>query len=178
MPTDPLKAAENVMRAKQMLYKVAVNHHMALTLMARPTESYGSRMHVQHFLHYLNDAEDTAGDLAFYDLSAAVSLLCPTIYSYRRMSDFSTVPTGRRWGKENKSTALRLVSHSPSASRIEHRLGAADMNPDTAMPVILWRQCPTRFLMSGAMNSRCTTTRLWAVTANANCAKISGSMHV
>jgi len=167
VPTDPLKAADNATRTKQILYEVAVDQHMAVTFMAQPTQSYGSGMHIHHSLHHLQDvvtdnpaASTTikAGDSAFFDASAAdnrsvvmrqwlgglmatlpaaVSFLCPTINSYRRLTDFSAVPTVVSWGEENKSTALRLISHSPTASRIEHRLGAADLNPYIAMAVIL-----------------------------------------
>jgi glutamine synthetase len=170
VPTDPLKAADNATRTKQILYEVAVDRHMAVTFMARPTQSYGSGMHIHHSLHHLQDfaadnspnatppASYKAGESAFFDASAAdkrsilmrqwlaglmatlpaaVSFLCPTINSYRRLTDFSAVPTIVSWGEENRSTALRLISHSPMASRIEHRLGAADLNPYIAMAVIL-----------------------------------------
>lgn len=169
VPSDPLKAADNAIRTKQILYEVAVDKEMAVTFMARPTKSYGSGMHIHHSLHHLQDsaaanpqdatsASYKVGDSAFFDASsadnrstlmrqwlgglmatlpAAVSFLCPTINSYRRLTDFSAVPTVVSWGEENKSTALRLISHSPSASRIEHRLGAADLNPYIAMAVIL-----------------------------------------
>ncbi|MFT4631346.1 MAG: glutamine synthetase [Candidatus Pseudothioglobus sp.] len=170
VPTDPLKAADNAIRTKQILYEVAVDQQMAVTFMARPTQSYASGMHIHHSLHYLQDAAPDspnalassavykAGDSAFFDangvdyrsslmqqwlgglmatLPAAVSFLCPTINSYRRLTDFSAVPTAVSWGEENKSTALRLVSNSAAASRIEHRLGAADLNPYIAMAVIL-----------------------------------------
>ena len=40
------------------------------------------------------------------------------------------------WGEDNKSTAVRLLSHSPSASRIEHRLAAADVNPYLALATV------------------------------------------
>jgi glutamine synthetase len=70
-------------------------------------------------------------------LPAAVSFLCPTVNSYRRLTEFSAVPTVVSWGEENKSAALRLISHNPDASRIEHRVGAADLNPYIAMAVIL-----------------------------------------
>src|SRR5207302_793832 len=37
------------------------------------------------------------------------------------------------WGVENRTTALRVIPGSPSATRVEYRLAAADMNPYIAM---------------------------------------------
>jgi glutamine synthetase len=152
VPTDPVQAADNVVRTKQILYEVAVDKGMAVTFMAKPTASYGSGMHIHHSLQLAD------GSSAFFDsnaphcrstlmqqwlgglmatLPASVSFLCPTINSYRRFTDFSAVPLAVSWGEENKSAALRLISHNASASRIEHRVGASDLNPYLAMAVIL-----------------------------------------
>lgn len=150
-PTDPLTMTDNVIRAKQVIYEVAVDLDMAATFMAHPGHGYSSGMHIHHSL--------TSGDKpVFYDESApghrselmkqwmagivktmpgAVSYLCPTINAFRRIRDFAAPPVTATWGNENKSAALRTVSHSPGATRIEHRLGGADMNPYLAMAVIL-----------------------------------------
>ncbi len=150
-PADPLRIADDVMRVKNVLYEVAVDLDMSVTFMAHPMPGYSSGMHVHHSL--LQN-----GKPAFYDstqpdnrsqllrnwiggiiktMPGAVSYLCPTINSYRRLKEFSAPPLTATWGEENKSTALRLVSRTPKSTRIEHRLGAADLNPYLGIAVIL-----------------------------------------
>lgn len=151
VPADPVHMCDNVARTKQILYEVAVDMGMAVTFMARPAEGYGSGMHVHHSL-------TRDGEPAFFDpsrpdhrsamlqhwigglmstLPAAVSYLCPTVNSYRRFVDFAAVPVAVSWGEENKSAALRLISTSASASRVEYRVGASDLNPYLALAVVI-----------------------------------------
>lgn len=151
VPTDPLMAADNVMRTKQILYEVAVDMGYAVTFMAKPSEAYGSGMHVHHSLQrdeeavFFDDSREgnrtalvehwLAGILA--TLPAAVSFLCPSVNAYRRLAEFSGAPNVATWGIENKSAALRLITTTAGASRIEHRVGSADLNPYLALAVIM-----------------------------------------
>jgi glutamine synthetase len=41
------------------------------------------------------------------------------------------------WAEENKSTALRVISRSAGLARVEHRVGAADLNPYLGLAAIL-----------------------------------------
>ena len=153
IPSDPVSAADNVVRTKQILYEVAIDLGMAITFMARPGAGYSNGMHIHHSLV----GADT-GEAAFFDkdapqcrsqlmthwlaglvatLPGAVSYLCPTVNSFRRFSDFSGSPTTTTWGEENKTAALRLISHTEKQSRIEHRVGASDLNPYLGMAVLL-----------------------------------------
>ncbi len=130
---------------------MAVDLGISVTFMARPTDSYGSGMHIHHSLQ-----QD--GRAAFYDatapdgrsqlmrhwiggliatMPAAHSFLTPTINSYRRMVGFAAAPLVVSWGEENKSTALRVISRSEKLTRVEHRVGAADLNPYLALAAIL-----------------------------------------
>ena len=70
-------------------------------------------------------------------MPAAVSILAPTVNSYRRMIGFAAAPTTPTWAEENKSTGLRVISRSPKLARIEHRVGSADVNVYLALAVIL-----------------------------------------
>ncbi len=150
-PGNPVKAADQIVQTKQVIYEVAVDLEMSVTFMAQPMPGYSNGMHIHHSL-------TTNGKSAFYDaekpanhsdllrhwmggiietMPGAVSYLCPSINSYRRLKDFAASPTTPTWGEENKSTALRLISRTAGLTRIEHRLGAGDLNPYLGLAVIL-----------------------------------------
>lgn len=151
VPQAPVKMADTVIRVKQMVYEVASDLGQAASFMANTGDAFSSGMHIHHSL------QDGAGNSAFFNESAtgqrsdlmnhwlagivsslqgAVSLLCPTINSYRRFKDFNAVPLARNWGEDNKSTAVRVLSGSAKATRIEHRLSSSDVNPYLALATI------------------------------------------
>ncbi|MFT5208546.1 MAG: glutamine synthetase [Flavobacterium sp.] len=157
-PTDPISAADNVVRTKQVLYEVANDMDLSVTFMPKPVQGYSSGMHIHHSLQHLPSQEGETGDSAFYDASApenrsslmlnwiagiletmpgAVSYLCPSANSFRRFKQYSAVPMTRTWGEDNRSTALRIISKSEKLARVEHRVGASDTNPYLALSVIL-----------------------------------------
>jgi glutamine synthetase len=76
-----------------------------------------------------------AGMLA--TMPGAMSLLSPSVNSYRRLVDITGPPTSVTWGEDNKSVALRTVTREPSSSRIEHRLAASDCNMYAALSALL-----------------------------------------
>lgn len=147
-PSDAVTFADRHMRLKQVLREVALEQGHMVTFMPTPRagaipETYGSGLHLHHSL-WRN------GQPAFYDDSApgrrsevmlhwiggliatmpgSISLLAPTINSYRRMSGFGGGPHTATWCDENKTTALRTVSRAPSLARIEHRVACSDANP-------------------------------------------------
>jgi glutamine synthetase len=148
---DPVSAADAAARARAVCKETAIDPGHSVTFMAKPTEGYGSGGHIHHSL-------TRDGSPAFYDASApecrsqlmrhwigglmatmpaAHSFLTPTINSYRRMVDFQAAPNVVSWAEENKSTALRVVSRSEGLARVEHRVGAADLNPYLALAAIL-----------------------------------------
>jgi glutamine synthetase len=150
-PSDAVTAADHAVRVRATLKEVAIDLGLSLTFMAKPTESYGSGLHIHHSLQ-------RDGAPAFFDASApdrrsalmrnwiggliatmpaAHSFLTPTINSYRRMVGFAAAPLVVSWAEENKSTALRVVSRAEGLSRVEHRAGAADLNPYLALAAIL-----------------------------------------
>lgn len=150
-PTDPVSTADNVVRVKQLLYETAVDMGLSLTFMPKTSSAYGSGMHIHHSLtangeavfHNSESANNRSEILTYWlggimaSLPASVSFLCPSINSYRRMVDFTAPPTTLSWGEENKSAALRLITRSPSLTRIENRVPSSDVNPYLALAVIL-----------------------------------------
>jgi len=150
-PTDPLSAADHVIRTKLALREVADELGRSVTFMALADEHLGASMHVNlslldgdrnPFFAESGRPEDApvlrrwiAGLLA--TMPAAMSLFSPTVNSYRRLVEIAGPPTTVTWGDENKSTAVRTVTRSPGSARIEHRLPAVDCNPYLALSAIL-----------------------------------------
>ena len=148
---DPVTAADHAMRARGVFKETAIDMGRSVTFMAKPTDAYGSGAHIHHSLtrdgqpvFYDANAPENRSQLMRHwigglmsTMPAAHSFLTPTINSYRRMADFQAAPVVASWAEENKSTALRVVSRSEKLARVEHRVGAADLNPYLAMAAIL-----------------------------------------
>jgi len=149
-PSDPVKAADDVFRAKLALREVAAELGRTVTFMALVDEHLGASMHVNFSLvdadggHPFHSASGpasspllgrwVAGLLA--TMPAAMSFFSPTVNSYRRLIEIAGPPTTVTWCEANKSAALRTVTHSPGAARIEHRVPAMDSNPYLVLAAI------------------------------------------
>ena len=148
-PADPVTAADRAMRARQVLREAAIDLGYCVTFMAKPMADYGNGLHVHHSL------TDGNGTAVFHTAGAepsdtmrhwiggliatmpgATSVLSPTVNSFRRLVGWAAAPTTATWAEDNKSTAVRVLTRSASASRIEHRL-AADRDPATQVPAVL-----------------------------------------
>src|SRR4029453_14416920 len=60
----------------------------------------------------------------------------PNINSYKRFADGSFAPTAVAWGEDNRTCAVRLVGHGPSA-RMENRVPGGDVTPYLALAGML-----------------------------------------
>ncbi len=148
-PTDPITACDHVVRTKQVLREVAAEQGHIVTFAAKPTDAYGNGLHVHHSLRQDGEPVFYAPDGTMSQttrhwigglmatMPGATSLLCPTINSYRRMIGWAAAPTVASWAEDNKSTALRVLSRSPGAARIEDRVAAADANPYLVLAAVL-----------------------------------------
>jgi glutamine synthetase len=149
-PADPVTAADRAMRTRQVLREVAFDLGYCVTFMAKPTSEYGNGLHVHHSLTDSDGASvfHTAGGEQndtmrhwigglIATMPAATSVLSPTVNSYRRLVGWAAAPTTATWDEDNKSTAVRVLTRSAAASRIEHRLAAADANVYLALAVVL-----------------------------------------
>jgi glutamine synthetase len=63
-------------------------------------------------------------------------LFAPNINSYKRYVPGSFAPTAIRWGRDNRTCALRLVGHGPGL-RLENRVPGGDVNPYLAVAGII-----------------------------------------
>ncbi|MCP4962943.1 MAG: glutamine synthetase [Actinomycetia bacterium] len=150
-PSDPLQAADHVLRVRQVCKEVAHEQGVSVTFMARVTEDYNNGLHVHHSLRangepVLYDAaeEDRLSAVAhrwlgglMSTVTGVASFMAPTPNSFRRVEPFKAVPTHATWDIDNKSAALRVLSASPDSARIEHRMGAGDLHPYMVVAAIL-----------------------------------------
>jgi glutamine synthetase len=65
------------------------------------------------------------------------ALYWPTVNSYKRSVENTWAPTTATWGRENRTTAIRVIGDSPKAMRLEYRQLGADMNAYIGMAVSL-----------------------------------------
>src|SRR5690242_18888709 len=81
----------------------------------------------------LND-QFIAGELT--TLREFTLLYAPHINSYQRFAAGSSAPSSVAWALDNRTCAVRLVGHGPSA-RMENRLPGGDVNPYLALAGML-----------------------------------------
>lgn len=149
-PRSPVRAADDVVRAKLALRAVAAKLGHSVTLMARwNLAEAGCGLHVNHSLWrgdentFFSPAEPMRDELRQWlgglmaTLPSAVSLLLPNVNSFRRLAEARGAPTRSLWGVDNKSVAVRVVSDSPKSARVEHRVPGADANIYVALAAIL-----------------------------------------
>jgi glutamine synthetase len=145
---DVMVTADNHAVYKTMAKELAARHGKALTFMAKYNEREGNSCHI----HLSVRSAD--GSLAFgegaersatYDHFIAgilatmrdfTLLYAPNINSYKRFAAGSFAPTAIAWGLDNRTCAIRLVGHGPSA-RLENRVPGGDVNPYLALAAML-----------------------------------------
>ncbi|MFV0301590.1 MAG: glutamine synthetase family protein, partial [Paracoccus sp. (in: a-proteobacteria)] len=141
---DPVKLADEVFYFKRLIREAALRHDCFATFMAKPIEGEpGSAMHIHHSVvdlktgqNIFSDAQgrETPDFLHFIagmqrHLPAAVALLAPYVNSYRRYVPDFAAPINLEWGRDNRTTGLRVPISGPEARRIENRLAGMDCNP-------------------------------------------------
>jgi glutamine synthetase len=112
--------------------------------MAKPIEGEpGSAMHIHHSVVDMKTGKNIFSDkkggetpefLHFIagmqtHLPAAVALLAPYVNSYRRYVPDFAAPINLEWGRDNRTTGLRVPISGPEARRLENRLAGMDCNP-------------------------------------------------
>ena len=153
-------AADSAVNAadKAALFKTftkvwAQRRNLMATFMARWSEKYSGQS--GHIHMSLLDLEDRP---VFYDpdkahgisrlqrhfiagqqhlLPQLLAMMAPTINAYARLAPGFWAPTAASWGVDNRTVALRVISGSQAAQRVEHRLASADANPYLAMAAAL-----------------------------------------
>jgi len=135
--SDALANADNTIIARNSMKEIARKNGLYATFMARlwDTES-GSGYHLHQSLWTKDGKNAFAEDKQVFEQYAAgllagtnelMALVCPTINSYKRLTDMSFAPTKVGIGYDNRTVSTRLVGKG-NGTRLEQRTGAADAN--------------------------------------------------
>ena len=145
---DAMVTADNHSVYKTAAKEIAAQHGQSITFMAKYDEREGSSCHIHMSLR----GKD--GELAFWDgdrrsalydhfvagvlasMQELTLLYAPNINSFKRFAAGSFAPTTVGWGLDNRTCAVRLVGHGPSA-RMENRVPGADVNPYLALAAMV-----------------------------------------
>jgi len=141
---DPIKLADEIFFFKRLIREAALRHDCFATFMAKPIEGEpGSAMHIHHSVTELKtglnifsnpDGSETDQFMHFTagmqnHLPGAVALLAPYVNSYRRYVPDFAAPINLEWGRDNRTTGLRVPISGPEGRRLENRLAGMDCNP-------------------------------------------------
>lgn len=66
-------------------------------------------------------------------LPEILPMFAPNLNSYKRLVDGYWAPTKPTWGVDNRTVAARVIPGSSKSTRVEIRIGGADVNPYLAM---------------------------------------------
>lgn len=147
---DAMRAADFAVLLKRIVKGVARKHDLDATFMAKPYGTQaGSGMHV-HFsvLDQNGDnifaGEDGPSDQLMHsvggllqNMGESMAIFAPHANSFRRLTPSEHAPTYASWGIDNRSAAVRVITGSKKATRIEHRVAGADTNPYLVLAMIL-----------------------------------------
>ena len=141
---DVLATADNHAVYRTAAKEIAELHGRSLTFMAKYNEREGNSCHIHLSLRGADGSTvfwDGSGRTTLYDsfvagvlaaLPEITLLYAPNVNSYKRFALGSFAPTAVEWGTDNRTCALRLVGHGPSA-RMENRVPGGDVNPYLAL---------------------------------------------
>lgn len=148
--SDAVSMADSATFLKLAAKQIAARAGATATFMAKWREDMsGSSGHV-----HLSLRDRETGKSAFYDPAAPLKLsdvfhkflagnldvfaastlfYAPNINSYKRLQSLSFAGTTRNWGVDNRTTGFRAINRSANQTRLEIRLGGADVNAYLAL---------------------------------------------
>jgi len=140
---DPVDLADQVFYFKRLIREAALKHDCFATFMAKPIEGEpGSAMHIHQsvlnadghniftgpqggetdaFFHYIGGLQE--------HMPSVIAVLAPYVNSFRRYVRDHAAPINLEWGRDNRTTGIRIPISDPKARRIENRLSGMDCNP-------------------------------------------------
>jgi glutamine synthetase len=141
---DPVALADQVFYFKRLIREAALRHDCVATFMAKPMQNQpGSAMHVHHSIIdkksgeniFVNQqGEDSEEFYHFigglqHHLPSVIAILAPYVNSYRRFVPDFSAPTNLHWGRDNRTTGIRVPISGKSSRRVENRILGMDCNP-------------------------------------------------
>ena len=70
-------------------------------------------------------------------MPSAIAVMAPYVNSYRRYVKDQAAPINLEWGRDNRTTGLRVPISDPRSRRLENRLAGMDCNPYLGIAVSL-----------------------------------------
>lgn len=141
---DPVKLADEVFYFKRLIREAALRHNCFATFMAKPIENEpGSAMHIHHSVIDTNTGQNIfsgpqGGETdAFFNflggmqkyLPSVIAVMAPYVNSYRRYVKDHAAPINLEWGRDNRTTGIRVPLSGPQSRRVENRVAGMDCNP-------------------------------------------------
>lgn len=140
---DPVKLADEIFYFKRLIREAALKHDCFATFMAKPIEGEpGSAMHIHHsvvdasgrnlfsgpqggetdaFFHFIGGLQE--------HMPSVIALMAPYVNSYRRYVKDHAAPINLEWGRDNRTTGIRIPISDPGSRRVENRIAGMDCNP-------------------------------------------------
>jgi glutamine synthetase len=149
---DPVKLADEVFFFKRLIREAAMRHNCYATFMAKPiADEPGSAMHIHHSIldiktgkNIFSNDDDSETDVFMHFIAglqnhmpSALAVIAPYVNSYRRYVKDHAAPINLEWGRDNRTTGIRIPLSSPIARRVENRLAGMDCNPYLAIAASL-----------------------------------------
>ena len=141
---SPVKLADEVFYFKRLIREAALRHNCFATFMAKPIANEpGSAMHIHHSVIDIETGQNLfsgpqggetdaffhfIGGLQEY-MPAVIAVIAPYVNSYRRYVRNHAAPINLEWGRDNRTTGIRIPVSPPEARRVENRLAGMDGNP-------------------------------------------------
>lgn len=149
-----LTAADRALLFKSAVKEIAYKHGIMATFMAKISDSLpGCGGHVHQSLwdkagrrNLFYDEKDKNRMSDLFKSYVAGQMTClphilpmfaPNINSYKRLVEGTWAPTTLTWGVDNRTVAMRVLSGSAKACRLESRVIGSDVNPFLAMAAAL-----------------------------------------
>ncbi|MEX3315984.1 glutamine synthetase family protein [Sulfitobacter sp. PS-8MA] len=141
---DPVRLADEVFYFKRLIREAAMRHECYATFMAKPiADEPGSAMHIHHSVLDVKtgenifanaEGEETAAFRHFIaglqnHMPSALAVIAPYVNSYRRYVKDHAAPINLEWGRDNRTTGIRVPLSGPKSRRVENRLAGMDCNP-------------------------------------------------
>ncbi|MGR3485661.1 MAG: glutamine synthetase family protein [Paracoccaceae bacterium] len=147
---EALRAADDAWLLRQLIHGIARRHGLLASFAAKPWEgASGNGLHAHLSLsdaggNVFDDGSPWGGEVLGHAVAGVLGtmrgaslIFAPHAASWARFVDEAHAPTGIGWGRDNRTTAVRIPAGPGAARRLEHRVAGTDANPYLLLSVIL-----------------------------------------